>query len=92
MKTLEMAEATSPLQSYARQASHEPLILTQDGKPIAALVPIENTDVETVTLSLNPRFIALIERSRVRQKAQGGISSQEMRQRLGAKRTRRRRK
>ena len=92
MKTLEMAGATSRLQSYARQASHEPLILTEDGKPIAALLPIENADVETVTLSMNPQFIALIERSRVRQESQGGISSQEMRRRLGANRTRRRRK
>jgi hypothetical protein len=38
---------------------------------------------ETVALSANPEFLALIERSRRRQKAQGGISSAEMRRRLG---------
>jgi hypothetical protein len=53
------------------------------GKPVAALVRITNADVETVSLSNNPKFIALIERSRSRQKSEGGISTEEMRQRLG---------
>ena len=78
-----MAEATAPLAEYAREVNKEPLILTVDGKPIAALVPIENADLETVTLSTHPEFLALIERSRARQKAEGGLSSAEMRRRLG---------
>ncbi|MCL0074055.1 DUF433 domain-containing protein [Dehalococcoidia bacterium] len=53
------------------------------GKPVAALVAIENADMETVSLSANPGFLSLIERSRVRQQAEGGISSEEMRRRLG---------
>ncbi|MGE5445611.1 MAG: hypothetical protein ACM3SR_13630 [Ignavibacteriales bacterium] len=43
-------------------------------------------DLETVTISTNPQFIALIERSRARQKSEGGISSTEMRRRLKVKR------
>ena len=85
MKTLEMAKATAPLAEYARDVCKEPVILTIDGRPVAALVPIENADLETVTLSTHPQFVALIERSRARQKAEGGISSTEMRQRLGLK-------
>ncbi|GFP20502.1 hypothetical protein HKBW3S03_02005, partial [Candidatus Hakubella thermalkaliphila] len=42
-----------------------------------------NADMETVSLSTNPQFLALIERSRARQQAEGGISSEEMRRRLG---------
>lgn len=76
---LEMAKATAPLAEYARDVNKEPVILTADGKPVAALVSIENADLETVTLSTHPQFIALIERSRARQKAEGGISSAEMR-------------
>jgi len=87
MKTLEMAKATAPLVEYARDLNKEPVILTVRGKPVAALVSIENADVETVTLSTHPQFIALIERSRVRQKVEGGISSEEMRRRLGLKKT-----
>lgn len=87
MKMLEMTKATAPLAEYARDVNKEPVILTADGKPVAALVSIENADLETVTLSTHPQFIALIERSRARQKTEGGISSAEMRRRLGLKKT-----
>ena len=90
MKTIELVSATAPLSEYARKLNHEPIILTTDGKPIVALVPIENTDMETVSLSYNPKFLAIIERSRARQKAEGGISSDEMRRRLGLKKASRR--
>ncbi len=86
MKTLELAKATAPLGEYARNVKKEPVVLTSNGKPVAALVAIENADLETVALSTHPEFIALIERSRARQKAEGGLSSQEMRRRLGLKR------
>ncbi len=48
---------------------------------------IKNVDLETTPLSTNPQFLALIERSRARQKAKGGISSDEMRRRLGLKKS-----
>jgi prevent-host-death family protein len=87
MKMLEMTKATAPLAEYARDVNKEPVILTADGKPVAVLLSIENADLETVTLSTHPQFIALIERSRARQKAEGGISSAEIRRRLGLKKT-----
>ena len=83
MKTLDIKRATAPLADYAQEVSREPVIVTMEGKPIAALVPIENADWETVRLSTHPQFLSLIERSRVRQKEEGGISSKEMRSRLG---------
>ena len=83
MKTIEMVKATAPLAEYARDVKETPVVLTVDGKPVAALVPIENADLETVTLSTHPGFLALIERSRSRQQAEGGVSSTEMRRRLG---------
>jgi len=83
MKTIEMVKATAPLAEYARDVKDAPVVLTVDGKPVAALEPIENADLETVTLSTHPGFLALIERSRSRQHAEGGISSAEMRRRLG---------
>lgn len=82
MKTLEIDKATAPLADYARNLSQEPVVLTVAGKPVAALVAVENADLETVTLSTHPQFLALIERSRTRRKSQGGISSDEMRRRL----------
>ena len=83
MKTVEFAKATLPLCDYTKKVKKEPVIITKEGKPLAALVSITNADIETVSLSNNPKFIALIERSRSRQKSGGGISTEEMRRRLG---------
>jgi prevent-host-death family protein len=85
VKTLEMTKATLPLAEYAENVNREPVILTKHGKPVAALVSLEGVDTETVKLSGNPKFLALIERSRVQRNMKGGISSAEMRKKLGLK-------
>jgi PHD/YefM family antitoxin component YafN of YafNO toxin-antitoxin module len=82
MKTLECSEANLPLADYARKLKKVPVIITKEGKPLAALISLLNADMETVSLSDNPKFIALIERSRAKQKKEGGISTREMRRRL----------
>jgi prevent-host-death family protein len=73
MKTLEIKQATGDLASYATQVRSEPVVVTDHGKPVMALMPIDNTDLETVSLSTDPRFIALIERSRTLYKPGTGI-------------------
>ncbi len=83
MKTLEKSEATLPLATYTSEVTEEPLVVTVDGQPVAALMALHNADLETISLSTNPKFIDMIERSRERQKREGGISSAEMRRRLG---------
>ena len=83
MKTLEMDQATEPLAECARRVKKSPVLLTSHGKPVAALVSIGNADAETVTLSTNDCFLALIKRSRARHKAEGGLPAAEMRKRLG---------
>lgn len=87
MKTLEMTKATASLAEYAQHLKDEPVILTINGKPVAGLFAIENADAETIALSTNQQFIALIEHARARQHTQGGISSTAMRQRLGLKKS-----
>ena len=83
MKTIETTQASAPLAEYVRDVNTGPVVLTVRGKPVAALVAIKNIDLETLSLSTNPDFLALIQRSRARQKSEGGISSAEMRRRLG---------
>ncbi|OIN96009.1 MAG: hypothetical protein COS37_09380 [Anaerolineae bacterium CG03_land_8_20_14_0_80_58_20] len=82
MKTLDITKATAPLSDYARKIRKNPVILTQNGRPIAALISLENADAESIRLSNNKQFVALMEKSRARHKAEGGISSAEMRRRL----------
>ena len=83
MKTLELTEATASLADYAKGLDQEPLILLTDGRPFAALLTIDDADWETVSLSNNPKFQAIIARSRQRLREEGGISGDEMRRRLG---------
>jgi antitoxin (DNA-binding transcriptional repressor) of toxin-antitoxin stability system len=86
-RTIELTEATQSLAEYAQQIDDGVIVVTRDGRPIAAVVALPNTDAETITLSQSPQFLALIERSRVRQAQEGGISSADMRQRFSAKPT-----
>jgi hypothetical protein len=45
-------------------------------KPIAVLMPIENIDLETLSLSTNSQFLEMIERSRRRD--EGRVSNEEV--------------
>jgi hypothetical protein len=83
MKTVEVDQATAPLAEYTRDLENDPVIFTRGGNPVAALMSLENVDWETISLSTNPKFIALIERVRAQQTAQGGYSSKELHQMFG---------
>ena len=82
MKVIEKVNATATLAEYTAEIASGAVIVTSDGRPVAALVPIENADLETVSLSTNREFLELIERSRTRTRAEGGVSSEEMRRRF----------
>ena len=82
MKTLEVTDSTASLAQCIRGVRKMPVILTRKGKPVAAIVSIEDGDWETISLSLNPKFIALIEQARAQLRAEGGVSSAEVRRRL----------
>jgi len=79
----ELSHATQPLAEYARQVDGRTIIVTDDGRPIVAIVALPNADAETIALGESPLLQAIIERSRQRQAREGGISSAEMRRRLG---------
>ena len=82
MKLVERIDATGSLAEYATDIGKGPVIVTEHGCPVAALVPIENADLETVTLSTNQQFLNLIERSRARVAQESPISSEDMRRRF----------
>src|ERR1041385_1619387 len=83
MTRLELEQATAPLAVYAQNLKNGPLVLTVNGDPVAALVPIEGLDWESFSLSTNPDFMSLIEQSRARYRAEGGLTTDEVRRELG---------
>jgi prevent-host-death family protein len=82
MKIVETTDANGSLAEYAAGISAGPIVVTSQGKPVAALVSIENADLETVSLSTNPQFIELIERSRASIRNGGTLSSEEMKKKF----------
>jgi antitoxin (DNA-binding transcriptional repressor) of toxin-antitoxin stability system len=90
LATIEIAEAAAALAEFARRAGTEPVILTEDGKPLAALVSLEGVDAETLALATNPRFIEIVQESRQSLRAEGGLSSDAVRRELEVKPRRRR--
>ena len=82
MTRVELKKASGSLREYVQKARKTPIIVVKGGKPFAAVVPMRNADEETVSLSTNRKFLAIIERSRSRIKKEGGISAKEIRRRL----------
>lgn len=83
MKTMELSDAPAALAQAAREVVNAPLIITKSGKPYAAFLSVQDADWESIRLATSPRFQAIIERSRARHRAEGGIPPDEMRRRLG---------
>ena len=82
MKTIEISEVAA-LVPLLQSGSSEPLFVTQDGETVAAIVPAQEQDVESMLLSINPQFQAILERSQQRLDTEGGLTSEEVRKRLG---------
>ncbi len=81
MKKVTLAKANYSLAEYTRLLQGEPLVVTEAGKPVAVLLPIEGLDLEQLAIGTSPAFLDLIERSRRRHES-AGISTEEMCRRL----------
>jgi len=90
MRTVEISEAADSLPKYGRRKRGETWVLTRRGRPVAAVVPLNDEDYFSMRLANDPRFIELIERSRASYKATGGISLAEMRRKYAVPKPRRR--
>jgi hypothetical protein len=84
MKTVDVTHATNSLESYARELGEEPLVLTEGGRAIAALVPVDDDDVTSMKLSLSPKFQAIIDRARAEYHSGASVSADEARRELEA--------
>ncbi|MFB2979803.1 hypothetical protein [Microseira sp. BLCC-F43] len=54
MKTVEISEIASILENYGN--NEQPLILTRNGQPVAALFSIEDVDLETIADCTRMRY------------------------------------
>jgi antitoxin (DNA-binding transcriptional repressor) of toxin-antitoxin stability system len=82
MKSIELSNLPA-LVPLVTSGSNEVVVLTQNGETVAAVVPGDAQDVESLLLSVNPQFQAILNRSQERLDSEGAISSAEVRKRLG---------
>jgi PHD/YefM family antitoxin component YafN of YafNO toxin-antitoxin module len=78
MKAIELSTALKPLSAYAEELRDETIVLTLNGTPIAVVTSIKDIDSESLALSTNPDFLAIIERSRAELRAGKKLSLEEM--------------
>ncbi len=75
MKQIELLAPAKPLATLVRELAETPVILTENKRPVAVLIPVgPNDDVESISLSLNPAFQAMLERSRRRGLREGMLT------------------
>ena len=90
MKSVELEKATATLKAYAEELTQEPIVVTRDGKAIAALVRIRQSDVESFLVSESPVFKRIVRRSRASYKREGGLTREQLEERLAKSRATRR--
>ena len=91
MKVLPVEKTDLTVPAVAEMAKQGTVILTRNGRPLAAVKDLSQSDWETVSLANNPQFVAIIEASRRSYRKAGGIPAEEIRKELGLKMNRVRR-
>ncbi|MEW6497535.1 MAG: type II toxin-antitoxin system prevent-host-death family antitoxin [Cyanobacteriota bacterium] len=66
MRRLTLEQLSEQLQDYVQSAQQEQILITQNGKPIALLLGLENIDPEQWNLQLSPEFWQMIRDRRQR--------------------------
>lgn len=83
MRTVDIGEAARSLSEYGRRERSETWVLTRRGKPVAAVVPLDDEDYFSMRVANSPEFIEIIESSRASARAHGTIPVEDVEKELG---------
>lgn len=81
MKRIPIEDSKLNLQQLVQIAQEQPVVLTQNGAPVAGVLEVDDGEFEAWSLAQNPDFIAMIERFRERGRREGAIPLDELRRR-----------
>ena len=87
MKKIAVGELRDRLPSVLRALGRGPVAITRSGKVCAAIVPLDELDVEAFTLGQSEKFAAIIKRSRQRARREGRVSMRSLEDELGLRKT-----
>ena len=78
MKIASVAEVKSQLSAYIKESEQGPVIVTKNGRPVAALLAVrDDEEVENLVLAHSPRLRALLEHGRQQIRAGEGIGHED---------------
>lgn len=78
MRKLELSKANAPLAEYVQEICKEPIVLTVGGEPAFALIPVKGVDMESLALSTDAGFLAMLQKSRDEYDQKGGHTLEEV--------------
>lgn len=74
MRSVKLSEVTGSLSEYAKEGLREPVVVTRQGRPVMAVMPLTPfDDWESVSLATNAKFMEIIERSRASARDRGTV-------------------
>jgi prevent-host-death family protein len=78
VKIVPVAEVKARLSAYLEASADGPVIVTKNGRPVAALVAVSDEDeIERLVLAYTPRFRRLLEEAEARIRRAGGVEHAE---------------
>jgi antitoxin (DNA-binding transcriptional repressor) of toxin-antitoxin stability system len=78
MKIVDLAEIIAKFADYFQADRGEPILITENGQPVAAMTLIREPEaLERFLLANNPKFNRILEKSRQSLQEEGGLKSDE---------------
>ena len=78
MKIASVAGVKAKFSEYVRASSRSPVVITRNGKAVAAIVPVgDEDDLERLMLGYSPRLRAVLAAARRRLAAGAGVPHEE---------------
>jgi len=83
MTTVSVQNSSINLVELVELARKDFVVLRHKGKTFFALIHLDEGDLEVLSLSQNPDFMAMLDKARARYDKRGGLSLNEVKQRFG---------
>jgi prevent-host-death family protein len=78
MRVAPLKEVKDRFSEFVEAAQTSPIVVTRNGKPVVVMSAIDNeSDLDTLFLASNARFIAVLEAADARISATGGLSEDD---------------
>jgi prevent-host-death family protein len=74
MKIASLAEVKAKFSAYVKSSGHAPVVITRNGKAVAAIIPLEDDDaLERLMLGYSPKLRAILAAARQRIRTGHGL-------------------